>query len=155
MLGSRKPQLQINATAITYHNVNLRHVVPPQSGQLGCEYKLSFVPYNNIFSAPDLHDQSTLIQRSQQIAAFIMVLYDPDRPTPSPGSITFLRPQSMIPTRSQAFGRLKGMIKRILDEAMSICPSELDDKVRYEWISTVAFPEHDLGDCDVCGGECW
>jgi hypothetical protein len=156
MLGSRSPQQRINATAITYHNANKRYVVPPQSGQVTCNYNLSYIPHNTIFSGDDREDHTTMPQRAQQIAEFLMVLYGPDRPFPSPGSIAIFRPLSMTP-KGRRLDDLKSRVQSLVVEASKSWPEPARSIFLY-WVNEVQWLAESvhtkLGDCDVCGGEC-
>lgn len=156
MLGNRNPQQTVNATAITYHNARMRYVVPPQSGQVSCEYILSFIHPRTSLSDGQGLDRTTLTQRAQQIAEFIMVVYGPDRPFPSPGSIVILRPQSMFTGRG--FKELESRVRRVVDEASAKWPEQarstiLDSLNEVHWLAKSERTE--LGDCNACGGECW
>jgi hypothetical protein len=157
MLGNRIPQHTINATAITYHNAHMRYVVPPQSGQVSCEYMLSCIhPGTSLSDGQDLNS-TTSAQRARQIAEFIMVVYGPDRPFPSPGRIVIVRPQSMILGKN--LKELKQRVQIILEETSAEWPEAarsilLDrvSRVQY-WLAKAGYK--DLEHCKVCGGEYW
>jgi hypothetical protein len=159
MLGGRAPKHSVNAKAITYHNVNARYVMPPQSGQTDCRYNLSFI--HSTASTADDRESHTLGQRAHQIAEFILVLCSPLRRAPRPGPITIFRPLSKVcPESKEQLVKLKERVEGILVEVSSdwtwASRSEILAKVHeVKWVMESEMQEDDLHWCPDCDGEWW
>jgi hypothetical protein len=173
MLGGVRPQ-QVNATAVTYHNVNRRFVIPPCT-EGPCLYTFCFIPHDTVLPNGD-SQYITVDHRAQQIAEFIWQL-----PHLDPEELAILRPLSKVSSdSSQQLSALRTEVEDVLGEAYDEAYKDEDeenydpDHVRWiydnkdnylcgaihvsDWqlesgIRSSWFGDHDI--CDVCDGECW
>lgn len=173
MLGGVRPQ-QVNATAVTYHNVNRRFIIPPYT-EGPCQYAFCFIPHDTVLTNVDCQN-ITMDHRAQQIAESIWQL-----PHLDPQELAILRPLSKVSSDSEhqlylVRERVWGILEELYDEAHkdeneeNIEPDDalwiFDPKINY---LCGAFHESDWqleseirkswfgedGICDVCDGGCW
>jgi hypothetical protein len=121
MLGGVRPQ-QVNATAVTYHSVNRRFVVPPYT-EAACLYTFCFVPHETVLTNGDSQDV-TIDHRAQQIAEFIWQL-----PHLDPEELAILRPLSKVSSdSSQQLSALRGEVLDILGKAYDEAYKDKDEE---------------------------
>jgi hypothetical protein len=121
MLGGVRPQ-QVNATAVTYHNVNRRFVIPPYT-EAPCLYTFCFIPHDTVLA--NVNSQNvTIDHRAQQIAEFIWQL-----PHLDPEQLAVLRPLSKVSSdSSQQLTALRREVEDILGEAYDEAYKDEDEE---------------------------
>jgi hypothetical protein len=150
--------LLLNATDITIHNANMRHVMPPHSHQkrnLRLSYLAPTILMSDTQSGPEI-----ILSRALQIADFLFEAFDDrDHRAPPPKSVTIFRPlRGPEPGVSQDLEELKGTVSEIMQHMFR--EMEVADRKKslrqvdsVEWVLESQMPKGESGICDVCNGE--